>query len=179
MSEDFVAKALAEIAAKKAAREAAPATAPATPTAAPPVAAAQTVETPVQPLVQEEYQKPTDCPQADWDAWPPDVRRLVAGGPQAQAVPVNPPEAAQGLIESATGRVLETTEKPGEKPAKERKTRTPKAPAIDLGPVVSELQALRETQNNRELCLKLEDIGGKIEQLTQALLGAAQILAGS
>lgn len=164
---DFVSSQLAKIAAareaKLAAKAAAPAAEPEPPAAIVPAAP-----------VGADPAKPADCRQEDWDAMPPDVRILVAGGPAAQAVPVNPPEAAAGLVASATEAV--------EDAPKRGRGRPPKAPAapvavaalppaapVDVAPVVAELAGIRAALEAQTVATK---------ELTEAVLGAAQILAG-
>lgn len=165
---DFVSSQLAKIAAAREAKLAAQAAAPAAEPEPPPpaeivpcVTAAPAGAGPV---------KPADCRQEDWDAMPPDVRILVAGGPAAQAVQVNPPEAAAGLVASATEAV--------EDAPKRGRGRPPKAPAatvdapavpVDFAPVVAELAGIRAALDAQTAATR---------DLVEAVLGAAQILAG-
>jgi hypothetical protein len=185
---DFVSSQLAKIAAAREAKlaaQACPVVAepePPPPAAIVPAGAGPVAAGPV---------KPADCRQEDWDAMPPDVRALVASGPGAQAVPVNPPEAASGLVASATENV--------EAAPKRGRGRPPKAPAaanepipqavIDaapsLAPIVAELESIRATINPAGIVAELTAIRAAVEaqtaatkELTEAVLGAAQILAG-
>jgi hypothetical protein len=162
MTTDFVQQELAKIAAQKAAKAAASSHEPAAPpppeTAAPPTA----------PTAPEPPGRPADCSPADWAAMPEEVRALVAAGAGGQAVPVNPPEASAGLVASATEKVdaLVTTNTTLDVlPEKSRRTRKPKdppPPPVDLTPVVEAINANTTA----------------IRELTAAVLGAAQILAG-
>jgi hypothetical protein len=180
MTTDFVQQELAKIAAQKAAKAAErAAAAPATPTAssddgaplpAPSgaVVTATTTEPGKAPVTQvlppEPPGRPADCSPEDWAAMPEEVRALVAAGAGGQAVPVNPPEASAGLVASATETVdAITPATPAEPKAKRgRKPAAPPPPPVDLTPVVEAINANTSA----------------IRELTSAVLGAAQILAG-
>jgi hypothetical protein len=137
--------------------------------------------------------KPADCRQEDWDAMPPDVRALVASGPGAQAVQVNPPEAAAGLVASATENVEDAPKRGRGRPkgytatAEAAPVAAPvAAPApVDFAPVVAELERIRdalESQPSAKLLLGIQKAldaqAAATKELTEAVLGAAQILAG-
>jgi hypothetical protein len=193
---DFVTAQLAKIAAAREAKLAAQAAAPPAPPveAAPPALAAPTAQAAEPPAPQ----KPTDCAQADWDAMPQDVKVLVALGPAGQCVPVNPPEATQGLVESATGRPAEAAPKrrgPG-RPKKDDGTTVvatvvaaPEAQSSDAAPVgpMMSIEPLCEELEHQGVGIRaeLQAIRAAIEAntaatnaLVEAVLGAASILAG-
>lgn len=170
---DFVSSQLAKIAAAREAKLAAQAAAPAAEPEPPPpaeivpcVTAAPAGAGPV---------KPADCRQEDWDAMPPDVRILVAGGPAAQAVPVNPPESAAGLVASAAEAVEDAPKRGRGRPPKataapvDAPAALPPAAPVDFAPVVAELAGIRAALEAQTVATK---------ELTEAVLGAAQILAG-
>lgn len=174
---DFVSSQLAKIAAAREAKLAAQAHAPdAAPIDVAPVVAAVVAELAASPSGPV---KPADCRQEDWDAMPPDVRALVASGPGAQAVPVNPPEAAAGLVASAAENVEDAPKRGRGRPKGSTATAEaapvaalPPAPPVapvDFAPIVAELAGIRAA---------LEAQTAATKELTEAVLGAAQILAG-
>jgi hypothetical protein len=113
--------------------------------------------------LQKPVTKPASISDEVWASMPDDVKALVALGPETQVVPVNPPEAAQGLVESATGKPLEKTEDP---PAKPKRTRAKKAEPDAA--VVEQLAALNA---------KVDALTAAVEEISQAIVGAVQILA--
>lgn len=166
---DFVSSQLAKIAAAREAKLAAQAAAPAVEPEPPPAAIVPAEPGAAGPV------KPADCRQEDWDAMPLDVRILVAGGPAAQAVPVNPPEAAAGLVASATEAVEDAPKRGRGRPPKAAAAEAapaaaaPAAASVDFAPVVAELAGIRAA---------IEANTAATKELTEAVLGAAQILAG-
>jgi hypothetical protein len=113
--------------------------------------------------LQKPVTKPTNISDEVWASMPDDVKALVALGPEAQAVPVNPPEAKQGLIESATGKPLEKAPEP-EKP---KRTRTKKTAPSDAA-IVEQLATLNA---------KVDALTAAVKEISQAIVGAVQILA--
>jgi hypothetical protein len=112
--------------------------------------------------LQKPVTKPTNISDEVWANMPDDVKALVALGPDAQVVPVNPPEAEQGLVESATGKPLEKAEEP---PAKPKRTRAKKAEPDAA--VVEQLAALNA---------KVDALTAAVKEISQAIVGAVQIL---
>jgi hypothetical protein len=119
--------------------------------------------------LQQPVMKPSNISDEVWANMPDDVKALVALGPEAQAVPVNPPEAEQGLVESATGKPLEkvdpTKADPVETPNKPRRTRIKKA-SPDAA-IVEQLATLNA---------KVDALTAAVEEISQAIVGAVQIL---
>lgn len=180
MANDFVSQQLAAIAAKKAA--AVIATAQVAQLA--PAAEPQTIVPSVTPGAPA---KPAEMSRADWDALPPDVQALVALGPSGQATPVNPPEAAQGLVESATGRLAEDAPRRGRgRPPKSDgdpviASAAPLTPvsSIDLAPLLVGLdaQGIGVRAELRAIRDAIESNTAATNALVEAVLGAASILA--
>ena len=112
--------------------------------------------------LQKPVTKPEGISDADWASMPSDVQALVALGPEAQAAPVSPPEAAQGLAASATGAPLEAP--PKEEKPKRTRARKPAEPPANLDVLIAEVKALRT------------EITAAIKEQTQAILGVAELL---
>jgi hypothetical protein len=136
----------------------------------------------------DEIARPSNVSEADWEAMPPEIKRLVALGPGAQAKGVNPPEAEQGLVAATTekgegetkGEKSEKSE--GEKPKRRatKKAETDPATAEALQAICAELGALRAEITEIRETLHTEGAATRetLGELTAALLGAAEILAG-
>lgn len=184
MANDFVAQQLAAIAAKRAAALAAQ-------------PAPEVVETPPEPAAPPPTPsadaapaRPANCTPEAWDAMPPNVQALVALGPRGQAVQINPPEAAAGLVASASEQpdAIVPAEAPQRRRGRPPKSATAEAPAVpapivqtvDLSPVVEAIQALRvsvEAQTAAQAAAHAESMA-KMQELLEGMFGAAQILAG-
>jgi hypothetical protein len=111
--------------------------------------------------LQKPITKPANISDEVWANMPDDVKALVALGPDAQTVPVNPPEAEQGLVESATGKPLEEA-KPEPKP---KRTRAKKADPDAA--VVEQLTTLNA---------KVDTLTAAVKEISEAIVGAVQIL---